>query len=267
MRKLSALIGTCLALGVAVISLLKSGVDLKYFYDPLGIGIVVGGTIAAVFMTYSLTDVFRVASICSKIFFREDKTYKAVGMELMKFAEQCSNGGIPTEAKGVVHPFLNDCLGLINDGYSESEMRDILEQRIMSMHEAEKYDMSIVRAISKYPPTFGMYGTVVGLIALMATIGGDSVDMKKIGGYMAIALTTTLYGIMIANFLFKPVSDNLELGSKINMKVRSLVMETVILIKARASLLVIQDTINSQIPPRDMISYIGGGSSGAKRVA
>jgi chemotaxis protein MotA len=265
MRKLSALIGLSLALVVAAISLVKSGVDLKYFYDVLGIFIVVGGTIAAVFMSYSLTDVLRVASICMKIFLREDKTYKAIGMELMKFAEQCSNSGIPTEAKGVVHPFLNDCLGLINDGYSESEMRDMLEQRIMSIYESEKYDMSIVRAVSKYPPTFGMYGTVVGLIALMATIGGDTVDMKKIGGYMAIALTTTLYGIMIANFMFKPISDNLEIGSKINMKVRQLVLETVLLIKARASLLIIQDTINSQIPPRDMISYVGG-ASGTKRV-
>lgn len=266
MRKISAFIGICLALVVAAISLIKSGVDLKYFYDVLGLFIVLGGTVAAVFMSYSLTDVMRVASICAKIFFREDKTYKAVGMELMKFAEQCSTSGIPTESK-VVHPFLNDCLGLINDGYSESEMRDILEQRIMSIYESEKYDMSIVRAVSKYPPTFGMYGTVVGLIALMATIGGDTVDMKKIGGYMAIALTTTLYGIMIANFLFKPISDNLEIGSKINMKVRQLILETVILVKARASLLVIQDTINSQIPPRDMISYVGGGSAGAKRVA
>lgn len=265
MRKLSALIGVFLSVGIAAASLLNSGVDLKYFYDLLGIIMVVGGTTAAVFMTYSLTDVMRIASICARVFLRDDKGFKKTGIELMKFAEECAASGIPSEAKGVVHPFLNDALGLINDGYSESEMRDMLEQRINSMYESEKYDMNVVRSVAKYPPAFGMVGTVVGLIALMATIGGSEVDMTKIGGYMAIALTTTLYGLMIANFFFKPISDNLELGSKINMKTRQLVMETVILIKARASLLIIQDTINSLIPPRDAISYIG--AQGAKRVA
>ncbi len=266
MRKISAIIGTFLAIAIGAASLINSGVELKYFYDPLGIIMVVGGTIAAVFMSYSLTDVLRVASIVSKIFFRDDKSFKKIGTELIKFAEQCSNSGIPEQVKTPVHPFLNDCLSLISDGYSDDEMRDILEQKISSTYEAEKYDMNIIRSVAKYPPAFGMVGTVVGLIALMATIGGQDVDMSKIGGYMAIALTTTLYGLMIANFFFKPVSDNLEIGSKVNMKTRQLILETIILIKSRASLLVIQDTINSLLPPRENISYIGM-SSGAKRAA
>lgn len=266
MRKISALIGTFLAIAIGAISLVNSGVDIKYFYDPLGITMVVGGTAAAVFMSYSLTDVLRVLSIVSKLFFRDDKSFKTIATELMKFAEQCANTGIPTDVKNPVHPFLNDCLSLINDGYTEDEMRDILEQKISSIYESEKYDMNIIRSVSKYPPAFGMVGTVVGLIALMATIGGQDVDMSKIGGYMAIALTTTLYGLMIANFFFKPASDNLEIGSKVNMKVRQLILETILLVKARTSLLVIQDRLNSLLPPRENVTYVGG-ASGAKSAA
>jgi chemotaxis protein MotA len=267
MRKISAILGTLLALVVGVMTFTTSGVDLKYFYSPLGLAIVIGGTLAAVFLSYSLTDVFRVASICATIFFRDDKGFKKIGQELMKFAEDCSNSGVPESIKNPVHPFLNDCLTLISDGYSDSEMRDMLEQRITSMYESEKYDNNIIKSIAKYPPAFGMVGTVVGLIALMATLGGDNVDMSQIGNYMAIALTTTLYGLMIANFFFKPVSDNLEIGSKVNMKVRQLVMESCLLIKNRVSLLIIQDTINSLIPPRERISSIGAASGGAKRAA
>lgn len=267
MRKISAIIGTLLALFIGVLTFTTSGVDLKYFYSPLGLAMVVGGTFAAVFLSYSLTDVFRVAAICGTIFFRDDKGFKKVGQELMKFAEDCSNSGIPENVKTPVHPFLNDCLTLISDGYSDNEMRDMLEQRITSMYESEKYDTNIIKSIAKYPPAFGMVGTVVGLIALMATLGGDNVDMSQIGNYMAIALTTTLYGLMISNFFFKPVADNLEIGSKVNMKVRQLVMETTLLVKSRASLLSIQDTINSLVPPRETISYIGAGSGGEKRAA
>lgn len=264
MRKLSAIVGTFLALGIVALTFLGSGVDIKYFIDVLGLAIVVGGTLSSIFLSYSFTDVMRVLSIVSRIFLRNDKSFKKTGTQLVKFAENCAASGIPSETKEPIHPFLNDCLSLINDGYSTSEMRMMLEQRILSMYDLEKYEMNIIRSMSKYPPAFGMIGTVVGLIALMASMGGEDVQMSQIGAYMAVALTTTLYGLMIANFIFKPIADNLEIGSKDNMKVRQLVLETSILIKERASLLVIQDTLNSLLPPRESVQYIGGG---AKRAA
>lgn len=270
MRKLSAIIGFVLILGIGVMTFVGPGIDLKYFLDKLGLVLVIGGSIAAIFISYSLTDVIRIASIAGRIFFREEKRMGALAVEIMQFAEQCSTSGIPTEVpKGKIHPFMNDCLALINDGYSDEEMRNILEQRILSIYDFEKHEITMVRNMTKYPPAFGMIGTVVGLIALMSTMGVGEVKMDKIGAYMAVALTTTLYGLMVANFIFKPIGDNLDIGAKINMKVRQITMEAAILIRNRASLLVIQDVVNSLLPPREMISYIGGSSmdGGKKRAA
>jgi len=266
MRKISAIIGAFMALGIAAMTFLTSGVDVKFFINILGLAIVIGGSMSAIFLSYSLKDIMRVSSIVAGVFLRSDKSFNKIGTELMEFSDKCSKQGIPSNSGGTVHPFLNDCLVLINDGYDNDRMRDMLEQRIMSTYDMEKYEMNIVRSMSKYPPAFGMIGTVVGLIALMASMGGESADMAKIGAYMAVALTTTLYGLMIANFMFKPISDNLEIGSKENLKMRQLIMETSVLIKEGASLLVIQDTINSLIPPREAVNYIGG-NAGAKSAA
>jgi chemotaxis protein MotA len=266
MRKISAIIGAFMALGIAAMTFLTSGVDVKFFINLLGLAIVIGGSMSAIFLSYSLTDIMRVASIVGGVFLRTDKSFNKIGTELMQFSEKCSNSGVPTNNGGAVHPFLNDCLVMINDGYENDVMREMLEQRIMSTYDMEKYEMNIIRSMSKYPPAFGMIGTVVGLIALMASMGGESADMAQIGAYMAVALTTTLYGLMIANFMFKPISDNLEIGSKDNLKMRQLILETALLIKDGASLLVIQDTINSLIPPREAVNFIGGGS-GAKSAA
>lgn len=266
MRTISAIIGALLAGVIITLTFTSSGVDIKFFINIVGICIVVGGTLSAIFLSYSLKDVMRVTSVISRIFLRKDKSMNKLGEDLMKFAEVCSTKGIPTNTKGQIHHFLDDCLLLINDGYDDKEMRDMLEQRIMSTYDVEKYEMGLVRSMSKYPPAFGMIGTVVGLIALMANMGGAEVDMAEIGGYMAIALTTTLYGLMIANFVFKPISDNLEIGGKENLKTRQLILETAILVKNGASLLVIQDTINSLLPPREAVNYIGSGS-GAKSAA
>jgi len=262
MRTISAIIGALLAAVILAMTFLTSGVEVKFFINPLGLAIVIGGTLAAIFLSYSLTDVLRVASIVSRIFLRKDKSFKALGKDIMQFCDNSLSNGVPAVSKGEVHPFLNDCLVLINDGYNDDEMREMLESRIMSTYEMEKYEMTIIRSMSKYPPAFGMIGTVVGLIALMASMGGE-VDMANIGNYMAIALTTTLYGLIIANFIFKPISDNLEIGGKQNLKTRQIILESAILLRNNASLLVIQDTINSLVPPREAIDYIGGGAKSA----
>ncbi len=267
MRAVSAIIGASLALFVATMTFLTSGVDVKFFINILGLGIVFGGTISAILLSYSMTDVTRVLSVVGKIFLRRSKGFNKTGVDLMKFAEECSLKGIPSGATGTVHPFLNDCLVLIGDGYSDQEIREMLEQRIMSTFDNEKYEVGIIKSMSKYPPAFGMVGTVVGLIALMSSIGGQSVNMGEMGQYMAIALTTTLYGLMISNFIFSPISDNLEISTKKSLKTRQLIMEAALLIKNQASLIVIQDTINSLVPPREAVNYIGGGGLGVKSAA
>jgi chemotaxis protein MotA len=267
MRTISAILGAILAGVIIAMTFLTSGVDVQFFINVLGLAIVIGGTVSAIFLSYSITDVLRVMSVVTRIFLRKDKSFNKMGMELMQFAETCSQKGIPANAGGLVHPFLNDCIVLINDGYNDEEMRDMLEQRILSTYDNEKHEVSIIKSMSKYPPAFGMVGTVVGLIALMSSMGGESADMSQIGAYMAVALTTTLYGLMISNFIFGPISDNLEIGAKENLKTRQLVMEVALLIKHGASLLVIQDTVNSMLPPRQAVNYIGGGASGAKSAA
>jgi chemotaxis protein MotA len=109
--------------------------------------------------------------------------------------------------------------------------------------------------MAKYPPAFGMIGTVVGLIALMASIGGN-IDMSSIGTYMAVALTTTLYGLALSNFIFKPIADNMEMGSSRSLRARQMILESMILVKHRASLLVIQDTLNSFLPITENIDIM-----------
>ena len=53
-----------------------------------------------------------------------------------------------------------------------------------------------LNTLAKFPPAFGMMGTVLGLVALLQSL--SSPDAKsQIGPAMAVALMTTLYGIMV----------------------------------------------------------------------
>jgi len=255
MRTLSAVIGTLLAAIVIVSIFAMSGVELKYFISPLGIIVVLGGTISAVFLTYSFEDVMRVASISGQIFLRKNTSTKQMASQLLDFSMECRKSGIPKSVGQEYHPFLNDCLVLINDGYSSDEIRDILTKRIDTCYENESYEIEIVNAMAKHPPSFGMIGTVVGLIALMSKLGVESSSggVDNIGPYLAVALTTTLYGLMISSFVFRPIADNLEIRTIQNMRMREMVLEVGLLIKEKVSYLAIQDTVNALVPPKHQV--------------
>ena len=64
----------------------------------------------------------------------------------------------------------------------------------------------MVKAWIDIGPAFGMIGTLIGLVAMLANMA----DPKAIGPAMAVALLTTLYGAFIANILFMPMLIKLE---------------------------------------------------------
>lgn len=252
MRKISAVVGFLMAIGILTATFLHSGADIALFINVMGLLIVVGGSLSAIFLSYSLDEVSKLVSIAGAIFLKEEERFSVVARELMNFSQKCMIEGVPAEKQKVVHPFLDDCLMIINENYTDDEIRKVLEQRINSMYDSEMYDTSMLRSMAKYPPAFGMIGTVIGLITLMSSIGGEG-GAGNIGSYMAIALTTTLYGLVLSNFIFKPISDNLENSSNQKVKMRNMIMEVCILIKAKSPLVVVQDTINSLIPPKHAI--------------
>jgi len=266
MRTLSATFGTLLAFVVIMSIFIMSGVETSYFVSPLGLIVVIGGTMSAIFLSYSLEDVLRVVSISARIFLRKHSDLKLTGKNLLKFSDQCKQGGIPARAGREQHPFLSDCLALITDGYTSNEIREMLEKRIETFYDNESYEVSIINSMAKHPPSFGMIGTVVGLIALMSQLGAGEAGLENIGPYLAVALTTTLYGLMISSFIFRPIADNLEIKIQNNMKQRLMILEVALLIKDKASHMVIQDTINALLPPRHQIG-VNEGLKGVKVAA
>ena len=50
-------------------------------------------------------------------------------------------------------------------------------------------------------PAWGMVGTLIGLVLMLAGFGGEG-GADNLGGGMAAALITTLYGAVFANLFF-----------------------------------------------------------------
>jgi chemotaxis protein MotA len=86
------------------------------------------------------------------------------------------------------------------------DIQQILEFRIRKATSRLDQDIATMRLLASTAPAVGMFGSVLGLIYLLA----DLKDFSSLGANMSLALLTTLYGIFVGNIVFIPIVRKLE---------------------------------------------------------
>ena len=104
----------------------------------------------------------------------------------------------------------------------------------------------VFRAIGESAPAFGMVGTLVGLVQMLSSMD----DPTTIGRAMAIALLTTLYGLLIAQLIALPISDMLEAKNAIEKANRVLIIEAIIQIHERNNSTAVLDILEADLPEK-----------------
>jgi chemotaxis protein MotA len=122
-------------------------------------------------------------------------------------------GMLALESVPVEYPFLAKAISLCVDGVEVEQIRGILEADIGAMAARHRRGASILDGVAEIAPAFGMIGTLIGLVQMLATMD----DPSSIGPSMAVALLTTLYGALIANVVCIPLSGKLKLRSEEEM--------------------------------------------------
>ena len=60
--------------------------------------------------------------------------------------------------------------------------------------------------MNAYAPAFGMIGTLIGLVQMLANLA----DPASVGPAMGVALLTTFYGAVLAFMIFGPIAGKLK---------------------------------------------------------
>lgn len=142
--------------------------------------------------------------------------------------------------------FLRFGIEMVVSGYSGDEVRDILSTTIETTYGRNTVQVHILKAMASGAPAFGMIGTLVGLIIMLDNMGGDP---KELGKGLAIALLTTLYGVLFARLIFLPASSKIMQREQIVRFRNYLVAEGLALLADRKSPRFIQDKMNSYLDP------------------
>lgn len=251
------LIGLMLAMAVFFFGLRMSSENLGIFLDYPSLFIVTGGTFAATAISFQITRLIELFKIfLRRILFGKKVNYQNVIKEIMETAEKYRKGeSLDTIMTSVNDHFFKECLELFNARVLEAEdYLDVIHERADKMLAAYAEEASKIKTISKFPPAFGMMGTTIGMIVLLANLGGEDA-LKMIGPAMGVCLITTLYGVAIANLLFIPFAENISADNKEIYLKKMIIIEGISLLIEKTNPMIVAIKLNSFLPPSARIDW------------
>ncbi len=150
--------------------------------------------------------------------------------------------------------FLKKGIMLVVDGTDPELVRGILETELYSTEDRHKTRIGFWSDLGAGGPAFGMIGTLIGLVNMLQNLS----DAAAIGPAMAVALLTTLYGSLLANWICTPVASKLKVDNDIEIQVKTIMIEGLLSIQAGENPRVIEEKLKSFLAPKDRPSGEGG---------
>jgi chemotaxis protein MotA len=226
----STILGMIGGILLIFLAVMLTAQDATAFLNFPGLAVVLGGTLAATLLAYPLKEVLRVFRTFIVVL-RNEKLYAEEDLkELVAVARYWFKGdlaSIENELVKIRNPFLRNGVQMIIDETPADEIAELMQWRITRLKAAETAEAHVYRTMAMFAPAFGMLGTLIGLINMLHGMEGD--DFARIGVNMALALLTTLYGVVLANLLFKPIAIKFERRTEQRVVLMNVIMEGVLL--------------------------------------
>ena len=248
---MSTIIGIIFGLALLFMAIVEQG-GLSVFLNLHALMITVGGTLAAVFISFPLPQVMRTFGILFNVFRSDVENPSNYIRQIIDFtikARRRSLLSLEENVRIVKNRFLRVGLEMVIDGHAPETIRDVLETEIEFMVDRHEAGANVFRTAGRYAPAFGLIGTLIGLIAMLRAVASGGNNAQAIGAGMAVALVTTFYGALMANLFFYPVAEKLRSRTREERVLASIILDGVLLLQKGAHPRVIEKKLNAHLSP------------------
>lgn len=251
---LTTVLGILLGFGLFVGSIVLSTSNYMLFLDFPSFIMVIGGTFAATFIAFESRYVLNALRVTASIMFVHRFSRSILTNEVgrvIRWGYIVQKGGLPgleADARNLARQdrFLGFAIDLVISGYNGNEIREILRNTVETTFERSVINADILRSMGNTAPAFGMIGTLVGLIIMLGKMGQDP---AALGPGMAVALITTLYGVLLPRMILMPAAAKIQQRQEIVRFRNLLVTEGLALLAERRNPRFVQDAMNSYLDP------------------
>lgn len=245
---LSSVIGFIGGIIVIVITILLSG-DLAGYVDIPSIVCTFGGTITMTVMAFPMHKLREGFAALKYVFFHSEVDAESIIKTIIELANVARKEGLlalEEAAQQLQDGFLQKGILLIVDGTDPELVRNILETELSFIEERHKSSQGVYEFMAAIGPGFGMLGTLIGLINMLANLS----DPSTVGPNMAVAIITTLYGSLIVNLFCNPVINKLKLRSSEESLMKEVMLEGMLSIQAGENPRIIEEKLKAFMSPK-----------------
>jgi chemotaxis protein MotA len=259
---LATLLGLVIGVVMIIFGIISSGgvSALGNFIDIPSVVITIGGSLASLLAGYTLPEFiggFKGISVALKDPKIDNGAVIKQIIDLSNVARKEGLLALEEVAGNLDDAFMKKGILLIVDGTEPELVRGILETELVNMDDRHRFNAGFFETWAAFGPAWGMIGTLIGLVNMLKNLS----DFNTIGPNMAVALLTTLYGSVIANWLCTPIASKLKNINSKEYQMKEIVIEGLLSIQAGENPRVIEEKLKSFLSPkvRDAISPEEGG--------
>jgi chemotaxis protein MotA len=206
--------GFLFGLGLFLSAIVLATDNYLLFLSHISLLIVLGGTIANAYISFQaryvhlafrgILEMFTKAQYEQTLIVSESKRIISWGYIARKDGllalEQSVDGN-------KAHDFmLRYGVRLVVDGTDAQTLKKLLDTVVASSFNRKIPVIKVLKNMAATSPAFGMVGTLVGLVVMLDSMTNDP---GNLGQGLAVALVTTLYGVLFARLVFQPAADKL----------------------------------------------------------
>jgi chemotaxis protein MotA len=245
---IASFIGLGAGIVVMLVTILISG-DIAGYIDIPSIICTFGGTIAMVVFAYPFSKLKESFSALKYVFFYKAMEAEGIIKDIIDLANVARKEGLlalEEAGQALKDSFLQKGILLIVDGTDPELVRNILETELSFIEDRHKSNQSVFEFIAAMAPGFGMLGTLIGLINMLANLS----DPSSLGPNMAVAIITTFYGSLIANVFCNPVITKLKIRSSEEILMKEVMLEGMLSIQAGENPRIIEEKLKAFMAPK-----------------
>ena len=247
--EISTLIGVLLGFGAMIVSMTLEGGDPASLLNLPAFIIVFVGTLGATFGTFPLSHIMALPGEIASAFQSPKAKPEAQIQLFVDLADQARREGLLSleeQANQIDDEFVKKGIMLVVDGVDPALVREIMETDTHFMGKRLKLGSEILKAMGGYSPTFGIIGTVMGLVNVLSNLSNP----ETLGHSIAVAFIATLYGVSFANVLYLPWSGKLKNKSEVEMMAREIATEGVLSVQAGENPRIVREKLESFLDPK-----------------
>lgn len=249
---LASILGLVICIGLVFFAIVAGNgpAAIMYFLDFQSALITIGGAFCAVLTSFTIPDFISGLTSIGMIFKPVNLNITEMITKIIELSNVARKEGLLSleeAAGGLEDEFMKKGIMLIVDGTDPELVRAILDTELTSIEARHKQKIGFWETVGSMGPAWGMIGTLVGLIIMLQNMS----DASSIGPAMGVALITTLYGSMLANWICSPTANKLKYNNDLEIQSKEIMIEGLLSIQAGENPRVIEEKLKSFLAPKD----------------